>query len=222
MTLVPSVTELILAELLYLQYEDKSKPIYLYINSTGTSKVSYFWVSRECIQCFTKFLSMTPPAFSAGGAEIRLRYWSICNIWYHEICQPASSHRGCRHSVGRSRDVARIRGKGGRETAPRCRTDWLRKSSMLPGKSGCTSFCEHHDKTAHWCVPRTGATRFEVEFDAGFFAANRCIAQATELEIQRKEMRNTKKQTVCCFNSSFYKIRLTVCCSAWTFIHGNQ
>ena len=40
MTLVPSVTELILAELLYLQYEDKTKPIYLYINSTGTSKVT--------------------------------------------------------------------------------------------------------------------------------------------------------------------------------------
>jgi hypothetical protein len=41
MTLVPSVTELILAELLYLQYEDSLKPIYLYINSTGTSKVVY-------------------------------------------------------------------------------------------------------------------------------------------------------------------------------------
>ena len=39
MTLVPSVTELILAELLYLQYEDTNRPIYLYINSTGTSKV---------------------------------------------------------------------------------------------------------------------------------------------------------------------------------------
>lgn len=38
MTLVPSVTELILAQLLYLQYEDATKPIYLYINSTGTSK----------------------------------------------------------------------------------------------------------------------------------------------------------------------------------------
>lgn len=38
MTLVPSVTELILAELLYLQYEDSTKPIQLYINSTGTSK----------------------------------------------------------------------------------------------------------------------------------------------------------------------------------------
>mmetsp|Transcript_5942 Transcript_5942/g.19974 ORF Transcript_5942/g.19974 Transcript_5942/m.19974 type:complete len:161 (-) Transcript_5942:1207-1689(-) len=39
MTLVPSVTELILAELLYLQYEDSNKPVQLYINSTGTSKV---------------------------------------------------------------------------------------------------------------------------------------------------------------------------------------
>jgi len=38
MTLVPSVTELVLAELLYLQYEDDKKPIHLYINSTGTSK----------------------------------------------------------------------------------------------------------------------------------------------------------------------------------------
>ncbi|KAH7514270.1 hypothetical protein FEM48_Zijuj11G0070900 [Ziziphus jujuba var. spinosa] len=39
MSLVPSVTELILAEFLYLQYEDEQKPIYLYINSTGTTKV---------------------------------------------------------------------------------------------------------------------------------------------------------------------------------------
>ena len=38
MTLVPSVTELILAELLYLQFEDAQKPIYMYINSTGTTK----------------------------------------------------------------------------------------------------------------------------------------------------------------------------------------
>ncbi|KAL4199692.1 hypothetical protein AMTRI_Chr03g52470 [Amborella trichopoda] len=38
MSLVPSVTELILAEFLYLQYEDAEKPIYMYINSTGTTK----------------------------------------------------------------------------------------------------------------------------------------------------------------------------------------
>ena len=41
MTLVPSVTELILAELLYLQYEYNKKPVFLYINSTGTSKVCF-------------------------------------------------------------------------------------------------------------------------------------------------------------------------------------
>lgn len=43
MSLVPSVTELILAEFLYLQYEDEEKPIYLYINSTGTTKVGFPW-----------------------------------------------------------------------------------------------------------------------------------------------------------------------------------
>ncbi|MBW4580988.1 MAG: ATP-dependent Clp protease proteolytic subunit [Tildeniella nuda ZEHNDER 1965/U140] len=38
MPLVPAVTELIVAELLYLQYEDPEKPIKIYINSTGTSR----------------------------------------------------------------------------------------------------------------------------------------------------------------------------------------
>lgn len=40
MPLVPAVTELIIAELLYLQYEDPEKPIRIYINSTGTSSYS--------------------------------------------------------------------------------------------------------------------------------------------------------------------------------------
>ncbi|QDZ23557.1 proteolytic subunit of ATP-dependent Clp protease [Chloropicon primus] len=38
MTLVPSVTELLVAQFLYLQFEDPQKPIYFYINSTGTTK----------------------------------------------------------------------------------------------------------------------------------------------------------------------------------------
>ncbi|CAK0743662.1 hypothetical protein CVIRNUC_001487 [Coccomyxa viridis] len=38
MPLVPAVTELIVAELLYLQYKDRQKPIFLYINSTGTTR----------------------------------------------------------------------------------------------------------------------------------------------------------------------------------------
>ncbi len=40
MPLVPAVTELIIAELLFLQYEDPEKPIKIYINSTGTSSYS--------------------------------------------------------------------------------------------------------------------------------------------------------------------------------------
>eukprot|EP01025_Chloroclados_australasicus_P033023 TRINITY_DN3355_c0_g1_i1.p1 TRINITY_DN3355_c0_g1~~TRINITY_DN3355_c0_g1_i1.p1 ORF type:complete len:309 (-),score=30.87 TRINITY_DN3355_c0_g1_i1:195-1088(-) len=38
MPLVPAVTELIIAELLYLQYRDRIKPMYLYVNSTGTTR----------------------------------------------------------------------------------------------------------------------------------------------------------------------------------------
>lgn len=37
MSLVPAVTELMLAELLYLQYDNPNKPIYMYINSTGVA-----------------------------------------------------------------------------------------------------------------------------------------------------------------------------------------
>lgn len=38
MPLVSAVSELIIAELLYLQYQDPDKPIRIYINSTGTSR----------------------------------------------------------------------------------------------------------------------------------------------------------------------------------------
>ena len=35
MSLVPAVTELMLAELLYLQYDNPTRPIFMYINSAG-------------------------------------------------------------------------------------------------------------------------------------------------------------------------------------------
>ncbi|XP_010549689.1 PREDICTED: ATP-dependent Clp protease proteolytic subunit-related protein 3, chloroplastic [Tarenaya hassleriana] len=38
MPLVPAVTELVIAELMYLQWSDSKEPIYLYINSTGTTR----------------------------------------------------------------------------------------------------------------------------------------------------------------------------------------
>lgn len=36
--MVPAVTELIVAELMYLQWMDPKEPIYIYINSTGTTR----------------------------------------------------------------------------------------------------------------------------------------------------------------------------------------
>ena len=45
--LVPAVTELIIAELLYLQYKDRNKPMYLYINSTGTTRADGEVVCRR-------------------------------------------------------------------------------------------------------------------------------------------------------------------------------
>ncbi|KAL3516035.1 hypothetical protein ACH5RR_022937 [Cinchona calisaya] len=38
MPLVPAVTELVIAELMYLQWMDPKEPIFLYINSTGTTR----------------------------------------------------------------------------------------------------------------------------------------------------------------------------------------
>eukprot|EP00741_Cyanophora_paradoxa_P008984 tig00001420_g8697.t1 len=38
MPLVPAVTELIFAQLLWLQYNEPQKPVIMYINSTGTSR----------------------------------------------------------------------------------------------------------------------------------------------------------------------------------------
>merc|ERR1712217_976517 len=39
MPLFPKVTELVISQLLYLQYCDRNKPIHLYINSTGNTRV---------------------------------------------------------------------------------------------------------------------------------------------------------------------------------------
>lgn len=53
-----AVTELVVAELMYLQWMDPKAPIYLYINSTGTTRddgesVSFASESQEiCIFCF--------------------------------------------------------------------------------------------------------------------------------------------------------------------------
>lgn len=50
MPLVSAVTELIIAELLYLEFQSREKPINIYINSTGTTRadgeaVCFFFVT---------------------------------------------------------------------------------------------------------------------------------------------------------------------------------
>ena len=62
MSLVPAVTELILAELLYLQYDNPSRPVYMYINSAGVT------VSCSLINpCYTACEVQQPvPAFRSG------------------------------------------------------------------------------------------------------------------------------------------------------------
>ncbi|KAG6541004.1 hypothetical protein Mapa_017577 [Marchantia paleacea] len=47
MPLVPAVTELVIAELLYLQWLDPRQPSYVYINSTGTSRADGETVGME-------------------------------------------------------------------------------------------------------------------------------------------------------------------------------
>ncbi|GAQ87296.1 ClpP protease complex subunit Peptidase S14 [Klebsormidium nitens] len=47
MPLVPAVTELIIAEILYLQWIDGQKPIHIYINSTGTARADGETVGME-------------------------------------------------------------------------------------------------------------------------------------------------------------------------------
>mmetsp|Transcript_63794 Transcript_63794/g.154243 ORF Transcript_63794/g.154243 Transcript_63794/m.154243 type:complete len:253 (+) Transcript_63794:96-854(+) len=67
MTLVPSVTELILAELLYLQYEDNAKPIYLYINSTGTSKEGQkYGYDTEAFAIYDTMKYVNPPVHTVA------------------------------------------------------------------------------------------------------------------------------------------------------------
>ena len=64
MALVPSVTELLVAEMLYLQYDDATKPIYLYINSAGViggkqgSRLGY---ETEALSIYDTMEHVKPP-----------------------------------------------------------------------------------------------------------------------------------------------------------------
>jgi len=106
MTLVPSVTELILAELLYLQYEDSNKPVQLYINSTGTSKDGQkYGYDTEAFAIYDTIQYIKPPVHTvavgtawgeaamllASGAKGHRSALPAASIM---LKQPMSSYRG--------------------------------------------------------------------------------------------------------------------------------
>ena len=96
MQLVPAVTELIVAELLYLQYKDRQKPIFLYINSTGTTRADGETVSgilckdNASVQAFDLwhvaaglFLQNVTPLTCACRLALRQKeqqYTTQCNL----------------------------------------------------------------------------------------------------------------------------------------------
>ena len=81
MPLVPAVTELIVAELLYVQYKDRTKPIFFYINSTGTTRADGETVRmltsaddlQSTILTLGRLSAPEPVAFlscSSGGSQL--------------------------------------------------------------------------------------------------------------------------------------------------------
>ncbi len=88
MSLVPAVTELMLAELLYLQYDSPTAPVYMYINSTGV-QVQFHWrpgsvgcgrslpISQLMNLSYTCITSALGPGFrSANGGQL---WWRACS-----------------------------------------------------------------------------------------------------------------------------------------------
>ncbi|KAI3469030.1 hypothetical protein Pfo_025693 [Paulownia fortunei] len=107
MSLVPSVTELILAEFLYLQYEDEEKPIYLYINSTGTTKGGEkLGYETEAFAIYDVMRYVKPPIFTL----------CVGNAWGEAALLLAAGARGNRSALPSStimikQPIARFQGQ---------------------------------------------------------------------------------------------------------------
>ncbi|XP_054823015.1 ATP-dependent Clp protease proteolytic subunit-related protein 4, chloroplastic [Prosopis cineraria] len=107
MSLVPSVTELILAEFLYLQYEDDQKPIYLYINSTGTTKGGEkLGYETEAFAIYDVMRYVMPPIFTL----------CVGNAWGEAALLLAAGAKGNRSALPSStimirQPIARFQGQ---------------------------------------------------------------------------------------------------------------
>lgn len=107
MSLVPAVTELIMAELLYLQYEDPEKPIYMYINSTGTTKDGEkLGYETEAFAIYDTMRYVKPPIFTL----------CVGNAWGEAAMLLAAGSKGNRSALPSStimikQPIAQFRGQ---------------------------------------------------------------------------------------------------------------
>lgn len=107
MSLVPAVTELIMAELLYLQYEDPDKPVYMYINSTGTTKGGEkLGYETEAFAIYDTMRYVKPPIFTLA----------IGNAWGEAALLLAAGSKGNRSALPSAtimmkQPIARFRGQ---------------------------------------------------------------------------------------------------------------
>ena len=67
MPLVPAVTELLLAEFMHLQYQDKEKPIDMYINSTGVQVRT--WLQQWLTPLASAHRLFSPMSVQAGYTD---------------------------------------------------------------------------------------------------------------------------------------------------------
>ncbi|KAL8152195.1 hypothetical protein V2J09_009955 [Rumex salicifolius] len=107
MCLVPSVTELLVAEFMYLQYDDDKKPIYFYINSTGTTKGGEkLGYETEAFAVYDAMGFVRPPIFTL----------CVGNAWGEAALLLAAGARGNRSALPSStimmrQPIARFQGQ---------------------------------------------------------------------------------------------------------------
>ncbi|CAK8562672.1 unnamed protein product [Lathyrus sativus] len=107
MSLVPAVTELMVAEFLHLQSEDEKQPIYMYINSTGTTKGDKkLGYETEALAIYDIMRHVKPPIFTL----------CVGNAWGEAALLLASGAKGNRSALPSStimirEPIARFQGQ---------------------------------------------------------------------------------------------------------------
>ena len=85
--LVPAVTELVVAELMYLQWMDPKEPIYIYINSTGTTRDDGETVSVASSSVFDELFIFLFISFLNNDPLLFFLLLLSCHLIYSEFCR---------------------------------------------------------------------------------------------------------------------------------------